>query len=268
MRMATTPNDTWSAGDRYEPYVGRWSRRVAVQLLDWLRVPPGGAWLDVGCGTGALTSVILDRAQPREVVGIDPSAYFVSYAQQRLNDPRASFQVGDAQALPRDAGRFDVAAAALVLNFVPKPALAVAEMARVVKPGGLVAAYVWDYAGRMDLMRRFWAAAADTDPSAAALDEARRFPDCRPEALAALFAGAGLGSVETAALDVETPFRDFDDYWQPFLGGQGPAPSYAMSLSEEERERLRQRLSDTVPREADGSIAMGARAWGVRGVAR
>ena len=174
--MATIPKDTWSAGDRYEPYVGRWSRRVAVQLLHWLGVPAGGAWLDVGCGTGALSAVILERAQPREVVGVDPSPYFVSYAQQRLNDPRASFRVGDAQALPLAAASFDAAAAALVLNFVPNPALAVAEMARTVKPGGTVAAYVWDYAGRMDLMRRFWAAAADTDPAAAELDEARRFP--------------------------------------------------------------------------------------------
>ena len=266
--MATTPKDTWSAGDRYEPYVGRWSRRVAVQLLHWLGVPGGGAWLDVGCGTGALSAVILERAQPREVVGVDPSPYFVSYAQQRLNDPRASFRVGDAQALPLAAASFDAAAAALVLNFVPKPALAVAEMARTVKPGGTVAAYVWDYAGRMDLVRRFWAAAADTDPAAAELDEARRFPTCRPDALAELFAGAGLQGVETTALDIETPFRDFDDYWQPFLGGQGPAPSYAMSLSEPERERLRERLSAIVPREADGSIAMTARAWGVRGIAR
>ena len=266
--MATIPNDTWSAGDRYEPYVGRWSRRVAVQLLHWLGVPAGGAWLDVGCGTGALAAAILEHAQPREVVGVDPSPYFVSYAQQRLNDPRASFRVGDAQALPLADGSFDAAAAALVLNFVKDPALAVAEMARTVKPRGTVAAYVWDYAGRMDLMRRFWAATADTDPAAVALDEARRFPMCRPDALAALFAGAGLQGVETTALDIETPFRDFDDYWQPFLGGQGPAPSYAMSLSEGERERLRERLSAIVPREADGSIAMAARAWGVRGIAR
>jgi SAM-dependent methyltransferase len=266
--MGTSPHDTWSAGDRYEPYIGRWSRRVAVQLVDWLGVPPGGSWLDVGCGTGALTTVILERAQPREVVGIDPSIYFVSYAQQLMLEPRASFQVGDAQALPVDDARFDVAAAALVLNFVPKPALAVAEMARSVKQGGTVAAYVWDYAGRMDLMRRFWAAAADTDPAAAALDEAGRFPMCRPEALTELFAGAGLQDVQTLALDIETPFRDFDDYWLPFLGGQGPAPSYAMSLSEAERDRLRERLSATVPRNADGSISMAARAWGVRGVAR
>ena len=149
---------------------------MAVELLHWLGLPPGLTWLDVGCGTGALTSTILEQAQPLSVVGIDPSAGFIDHAQGHISDPRVSFQVGDAQALPVETNRFDAAAAALVLNFVPQPARAVAEMARAVKPGGTVAAYVWDYAGKMELMRHFWDAAVELNPAAAELDEGRQVP--------------------------------------------------------------------------------------------
>jgi SAM-dependent methyltransferase len=263
----TQRNDTWAAGDLYEPYVGRWSRKVARELLAWLRLPPHLAWLDVGCGTGALTEVILDQAQPAAVVGIDPSAGFIDYARGHIPDPRASFEIGDAQDLPLEARRFDAAVAALVLNFVLKPKDAVAEMARVVKPGGTVAAYVWDYAGKMELMRYFWDAAVELNPAAAQLDEGRRFPLCEPAPLAALFGKAGLNDVEVRALDVATPFRDFDDYWTPFLGGQGPAPGYAMSLSEQDRSKLRERIRSALPVAPDGAIELTARAWAVRGLA-
>ena len=132
-------------------------------------------------------------------------------------------------------------------------------------PGGTIAAYVWDYAGKMELMRHFWDEAAALDPQAAALDEGRRFPLCTPEALCTLFAAAGLGAVEAAPIEIETAFRDFDDYWQPFLGGQGPAPAYAMALDEAARNRLRDRLRARLPVRNDGSIALTARAWAVRG---
>jgi SAM-dependent methyltransferase len=258
--------DTWAAGDLYEPYVGRWSRKVASELLAWLQLPPHSSWLDVGCGTGALTEVILDQAQPGSVLGIDPSPGFVDYARGHITDPRASFEVGDAQALPVETNRFDAAAAALVLNFVLKPEDAVAEMARVVKPGGTVAAYVWDYAGKMELMRYFWDAAVELNPAAAELDEGRRFPLCQPAPLVALFERVGLNAVEVQALDIATPFRDFDDYWMPFLGGQGPAPGYAMSLNEQDRSRLRERIRSGLPVGTDGVIELIARAWTVRGL--
>ena len=140
------------------------------------------------------------------------------------------FEAGDAQALPLADSAVDVAVSGLVLNFVPDPARALGEMARVVRPGGAVALYVWDYAGEMQLMRRFWDAATALDPSAEELDEGVRFPICRPEPLAALFADAGLEAVATRPIEVATVFADFDDYWSPFLGGQGPAPGYCMSL--------------------------------------
>jgi SAM-dependent methyltransferase len=257
--------DTWAAGDLYEPYVGRWSRRVAAEFLAWLRVPPQSAWLDVGCGTGALTQTLLDQAQPASVLGIDASEGFVDHARRRIADSRASFELGDAQDLPVEAGRFDAAVAALVLNFVAQPERAVAGMARAVKPGGTVAAYVWDYAGGMELMRHFWDAAVELNPAAAELDEGRRFPLCQPAPLEALFMQAGLGDVEVRPLDIATPFRDFNDYWTPFLGGQGPAPGYAMSLSEADRATLRERIRLGLPVEPDGSIELSARAWAVRG---
>jgi SAM-dependent methyltransferase len=153
-----------------------------------------------------------------------------------------------------------------MLNFVPDPAAAVAEMARVVRPGGTVALYVWDYAEGMELMRHFWDAAVALDPAARDLDEGVRFPICRPEPLAMLFSGVPLAGVETRAIDVPTVFRDFDDYWTPFLGGQAPAPGYCLSLSAERRDALREQIRARLPCRADGVIPLVARAWAVRGL--
>lgn len=257
--------DVWAAGELYEPYVGRWSRRVARELLSWLGVPEGKDWLDVGCGTGALSQTIIETQNPQSVVGIDPSPGYIEYAKARIASPRARFQVGDARSLPVDTASLDAAVAGLILNFVPQPPRAVAEMARVVRPGGIVAAYVWDYAGKMELMRHFWDAAVALDPAARDLDEGRRFPICQPKPLAELFGQAGLSQVEVRPLDVATDFRDFDDYWSPFLGGQGPAPGYAMSLSDERRAALRERIRSGLPGAQDGAIHLTARAWAVRG---
>jgi SAM-dependent methyltransferase len=185
-----------------------------------------------------------------------------------VTDPRASFSVADAQALDRPDASFDVVASGLVLNFLPDQPRGVAEMGRVVRPGGLVAGYVWDYAGEMQLMRRSWDAAAELDPRAAELDEGRRMAGCNPADLAALFSGARLDDVEVRAIDVPTVFSDFDDYWTPFEGGQGPAPGYCASLPDERRAALRERLRQMLPARPDGSISLIARAWAVRGSAR
>jgi SAM-dependent methyltransferase len=260
-------HDKWAAGDLYEPYVGRWSRLVAHAFLDWLAVPPDRDWLDVGCGTGALSATILERARPRSLRAVDPSPGFVEYAKARLGSERARVEVGDAQALPLAAASVDAVVCGLVLNFVPQPPRALAEMRRVARTGGILAAYVWDYAERMELMRHFWDAAVALDPAARPLDEGPRFPLCRPEPLAQLFAEAGLQRVEARAIDVPTVFRDFDDYWQPFLGGQGPAPGYALSLDEPRRTALRERIRSRLPVGQDGSIHLMARAWAVRGEA-
>jgi SAM-dependent methyltransferase len=258
--------DVWASGAAYEPYVGRWSRLVAREFLKWLAVPPGKRWLDVGCGTGALSKAILDAAAPSAVMGIDPAEGFIAFARGQVVDARVRFELGDAQSLPSEAGRYDAVVSGLALNFVPRPDQALAEMVRVARPGGTVAAYVWDYAGQMQLMRHFWDAAVALDPAALELDEGRRFPLCQPEPLAALFRSAGLRQVETRALDVPTLFRNFDDYWSPFLGGQGPAPGYVMSLSEARRAALRERIRAALPVASDGSIHLIARAWAVRGL--
>lgn len=265
MDGARQPADVWEEGAAYERYVGRWSRLVARELLRWLAVPPGAAWLDVGSGSGALVDEILARAEPRVVVGIDRSERFVAHARARVTNGRVHFQVGDAQALPVAHGSFDAVVSGLVLNFVPAPARMVAEMARAGGPGSTVALYVWDYASGMELIRRFWDAARALDPAAAALDEAVRFPGCAPAPLEALLASAGLARVEARAIDVPTRFRDFDDLWSPFLGGQGPAPAYAASLPEDRRAALREALRAAALAAADGAISLAARAWAVRG---
>jgi SAM-dependent methyltransferase len=221
--------------------------------------------VDVGCGTGAVVEAILRQAEPSDVVGVDPSAAYIDHARAHIIHPRVRFEVGSASALPLDDATVDAAVSGLVLNFVPDAAQALAEMLRVTRPGGTVGAYVWDYAGQMQLMRQFWDAAAALDPQARELDEGVRFPLCRPEPLQALFTRAGLADVQICPIDVPTRFRDFDDYWTPFLGGQAPAPGYAMSLSEDRRSELREYLRARLPYDADRSISLIARAWAVRG---
>jgi len=259
------PAEVWENAESLERYVGRWSRLVAREFVAWLQVPPGSRWLDVGCGSGALTETALAEAEPESIEGVDTSEAFVAYAASRVTDPRASFAVADAQALDRPDAAYDAVASSLVLNFLPDPARGAAEMRRVARPGGVVAGYVWDYAGEMQLMRRFWDAAAELDPAAADLDEGRRMAGCNPADLEALFSGAGLEEVETRAIDVPTVFADFDDYWSPFEGGQGPAPGYCVSLPPDRRAALRERLRETLPAAPDGSISLVARAWAVRG---
>jgi len=258
-------HDVFQEAGAYEQYVGRWSRVLTPNFVRWLTVPLQGQWLDVGCGTGALTEAILANAFPKSVIGIDPSSAFVAHASQAVRDQRASFRVGNAMGLEFGNATFDAAAAALVLNFVPDPNTAVLEMRRVVRPGGRVGACVWDYAGGMRMMRAFWDAAVELDPAAAALDEGHRFLIARPDALQACFFGAGLQQVEMLPFDVEMVFRDFDDYWQPFLGGQAPAPAYAMSLAPEKRDALAGRIREKLTPEPDGSIHMTSRAWAAKG---
>ena len=263
--MTGPASDRWRDADAYEQYIGRWSRRVADTFLAWLSQPSGSSWVDVGCGTGALSAQIVARMAPGRVLGVDPSADFVAAARARVTDPVATFAVGSADRLPADTASADVVVSGLVLNFVPDVPGALSEARRVARDGGVIAAYVWDYAGRMELIRRFWDAAVALDPGAAELDEATRFPIAQPAALAAAWANAGLDEVLVNAIDVPTRFASFDELWAPFTTGVGPAPGYASGLSPGRRDALRDRLRSTLPTGPDGTIDLIARAWAIRG---
>ncbi len=259
-------NEILTAGSAYESFIGRWSKVVAREFLAWLAIPPGRRWLDVGCGTGTLSAMILESASPSEAQGVDPSEASVAYARSTIADSRARFMVGDALTLPSEMDGFDVIVSGLVLNQLPRPADGVAEMIRVAKPGGVVAAYVWDFAEGMQMLRYFWEAAIELDPAAEELDQKRQFSLCHPDRLCELFDGSGLADVRVRTIDVPAVFRDFDDYWTPFLSGRGlRAPGYVISLDEDRRARLRERLRANLPIDADGSIHLIARAWAVRG---
>jgi SAM-dependent methyltransferase len=257
--------DNWMAGDAYESYMGRWSRPLARAFVNWLDAPRRAKWLEVGCGTGALTDAISELTEPASVVACDPSEPFVVYARKALRDERVSFVVTDTEALPGAPGVFDCVASGLVLNFVADHADAVRLMRDRLRRGGMLGAYVWDYGDGVEFLRHFWDEAVALDPAREELDEGRRFPVCKPDALIPLFVGAGLRDVAAESLEIPTPFQDFQDFWTPFLRGTGPAPSYAATLSQARRNLLRDRLASRLKAEADGGIRLRARAWAVRG---
>jgi SAM-dependent methyltransferase len=257
------------ATDAYEAYVGRWSRPLAEAFLAWFAVPTAGRWLDVGCGTGALTEAVLAETDAIEVVGIDPSPEFLGAAQSRVSDPRARFEVGNALALPMPSDSYDAVVAGLVLNFIPDPALAVAEMVRAARPGGAVGAYVWDFRGQMQGAQYFWAAVAVTDADAVTRDPRPHFHTCEPEPMADLFRAAELGDVVVGAIDLPMAFRDLDDFWLPYtMAGASVAQRYVSGLDDDRQDALREQLLDTLPFAADGSLQLVDRAWAVRGTKR
>jgi len=263
--MVEKAKENWGSGRPYELYVGRWSRKVAIEFVEWISVPARSAWADVGCGTGALTQCILYRCDPRSIAAIDKADGFINTARQTIEDSRVTFGTADAAKLPWDDHIFDAAVSGLVLNFVPDARAMLSEMVRVTRPGGKVAAYVWDYAGGMEMMRHFWDAAIEISPEDSKLDQAERFPICQPEPLKALFNENRLKAVSCRAVDIPTVFKNFDDYWIPFLGKQGAAPTYLASVDDMTREQIRSRLEARLPRSADGTIPLQARAWAVQG---
>jgi SAM-dependent methyltransferase len=263
--MREPAQETWDSGSPYERYVGRWSRRVARRFLTWLALPPGQTWGDVGCGTGALVESILSWAEPSSVLAIDRAEAFLAEAQRNIADQRVRFEVADATDLPWANRACDATVSGLVLNFMPDAAAMVREMVRVTRPQGKVASYVWDYTNGMQMMRQFWDVALEVSPQDRGRDQAERFPLCQPKPLKTLFRDAGLSSVAVCALEIPTVFRDFDDYWTPFLGKQGAAPTYLASLDSERRDRIREVLRTRLVPSADGTIALTARAWAVQG---
>lgn len=260
-------SEQWQRGREYEAFMGRWSRLVAGQFLLWLNASRGLRWLDVGAGTGALSAAIITCADPLAVHGIDASADFVAVARRQVSDDRVRFSVGDAHRLVGAIdGTFDVAVSGLVLNFLEPTEPVVSAMRRAVAPGGLVAGYVWDYR-RMELLTRFWSAAARLDPGASELDEAVRFSAWTVDHLESLWHDAGMTEVQTTVLAVELELEGFDDYWAPFLGGQGPAPGYLATLDDQRRDNLRQRMESDMSFPLDEPLALQATAMAVSGTA-
>ncbi|MBT8484640.1 MAG: methyltransferase domain-containing protein, partial [Phycisphaerae bacterium] len=206
--------------------MGRWSRMLARRFIEWLDVPGNTHWLDVGCGTGALVSALCRDADPASVHACDPAAALLEHARHTNADPRVTFVVAGTGSLPPRPGGYGSVTSLLALNFFPDVAAALREQRSLAGSGGVVSACVWDYAGGMQFLRRFWDAVTAGDPSAADLDEGVRFPICAPPMLTDHFDEAGLRDVTCAAIDVPTRFASFEDYWRPFLGGTGPAPSY------------------------------------------
>jgi SAM-dependent methyltransferase len=252
--------------DAYERFMGRWSRQLAPRFVAFADVRAGESVLDVGSGTGAVATAILGSAPSARVTGVDRSAPYVAYATAHVAGDHARFLVGDAQRLELPDGTFDRTVSALVMNFIPDRDAALREMIRVTRPGGLVAAAVWDYGGGMEMLRAFWDEAVAVSPAAEPRDE-RHMPLCKAGELAAFWRAHGLEHVEEQAITIDLHFASFDDYWAPFLGGQGAAGAFVVSLAEPDRAalavRLLERLGGGSP---ERPITLRARAWAVRGI--
>lgn len=257
-------HDNWSSGDPYEYFMGRWSKRMAPVFLQWLNFPYHSRWLDLGCGTGALSEAITTAARPEHLYCIDPSAEFLAKAKER-HLQNASFLIGSASHIPIPDATVDIVVSGLALNFFPDLPAAFSEIKRVLKPDGTIAAYVWDYAGKMEFLRVFWDAAQAIDTAAYQLDEGNRFAICNTESLQEAFSTAGFSNIKSSCLDVDTAFKNFADYWDPFLGGQGPAPTYLASLSAVKQEQLKAAIQQQLPVNADGTIQLKARAIAIQG---
>jgi SAM-dependent methyltransferase len=246
------------AASSYDAFMGRWSRLLSGPFADFAGVRAGWRVLDVGAGTGALTAELVARLGSAHVVAVDPSASFAGALHDRF--PDLEIREAAAESLPFSASWFDGALAQLVVHFMSDPVAGLTEMARVVKPGGVVATTVWDYGGRRDPLRQFWAAARDLDPDL--VDESVRAGAADGQ-LPNLLGRAGLQRIESADLVVELEFATFQDWWAPFESGVGPAGVHYASLAPAEQARLKDAARH---RFGDGPTQMSASAWAARGV--
>jgi SAM-dependent methyltransferase len=265
MALASTFNA--GDGDGYERLMGRWSRRLAVPFLAFAGLSRGERVLDVGCGTGSLTFLLAEQGDLAEVCGIDYAPAYIGHAVRRNTDPRVSFRVGDASALPFPDAAFDRVLSLLMLHFVAAPARAISEMRRVARPGATVAAAVWDARGGFVANRLFFDTAAALCPDAGPR-RARNYtrPMTRPGELASAWREAGLAEVEATELAIRMDFASFDDYWAPYVGKDGPGAEYVATLDARAREKLQGAVrSAYLDGEADGARSFVAVAWAVKG---
>jgi SAM-dependent methyltransferase len=257
----TKDTQYFSDGAAYELFMGRWSRAVGDVFLNWVAPPKSARWIDIGCGTGVFTELILDTCAPASVVAVDPSAAQVDIALSKPIAQRADFRVADAQSLPFPDGAFDVVASSLVINFIPDRPKALAEMRRVCRPGGLVAGYVWDFAGErgasspIRIGLRQIGAKLPTTPGS---------EDTRLDALMSLFKGAGLKDIVTRTIEVTTSFPDFDDFWRSQTPGYSPIGKAIASLTESERVKLIGSVRTILKPSPDGKISYSAYAHAIK----
>ncbi len=251
----------------YDQFMGRWSRLIAPRLIEFAEIPDYSQILDVGCGTGSLTCTIAELKPHCHIIGIDASKEYIIYARSHRLIDRVSFEIGDAQNLMFSDAEFDNILSLFVLNFIPNPKRALYEMKRVTRPGGVITAAVWDYGDRMDMLRLFWDAATTVDPRAAKLHE-RNMPLCREGDLSGLWRDVGLEHIYEQSLEIEMKFRSLQDYWEPFLVGQGPAGAYVKQIASRSsylpliRDEVKRRL---LLHEETDPFTLHARAWAVRG---
>lgn len=266
--LAASLSYSASDGAAYEVFLGRWTQRLATALLDFAGFPGEGDLVDVGCGTGNLALAMAARWPGRRIIGLDVAAPYVEFARARSSGDQPRFELGDACRLPYPDGAFAGAAAQLVLNFVGDAGLALAEMRRVTRRDGVLAACVWDFRGGLVFQRLFWDTAAGIDPGAAAARD-RLFSGALalPEGLTTLFQAAGLGGIERQSLSIRMDYADFADYWQPLFGGQGPVGTYAAGLVPALHARIEAAVRAAYLAGApDGPRSMTATAWAVRGM--
>jgi SAM-dependent methyltransferase len=252
-------------GQAYEKLMGRWSRAVGDIFVDWLSVPKGLRWLDVGCGTGAFTELVLERCVPRAMSAIDPAPDQIAYAQSKLATTAVAFRIGDAQSLPYADGEFDVAAMALVIAFIPDPAKAVTEMKRVVTPGGTVATYMWDRLGKGYIQRPLAEAFAAMNIDEPGMPGSAH---ARIDALKGFFETAGLVDVAARPIDITVSYANFDDFWSSQTALANPYVQAIRKLAPPEIERLKAYLREHLPTNREGRVAYPASANAVKGRVR
>lgn len=257
---------TWGSAAAYERFMGRWSKLVACKFVKWLEVPRHLSWFELGCGTGALTEAILMNADPDGVIAWEPSKSLLAMAVEQIEDERVIFQALGEDDLAQQSMPADIFVSGLVLNFLADPRAAVGIAASRLRPGGVAAAYVWDYSEGMEFIHAFWDVATELDPGAAELDQRARYPLCAPGPLRSLFQGVGLTNVQVDGIEIETCFDGFDEFWEPFLGGTGGAPTYIASLSDDRRRQLEASLRAALFPQPGAELVLRARAWAVRGL--